>query len=500
MSRHASIELRLVDQGSCQQGGELMRSGTDSNSRSGHGLFVTTSLLSCAVLCVTSIGCTAHRKNQTVMMHQSSDVCLSDDCSPGEPSVGLGASECLCGYFSTAWQPWETCDQNCGAGCSRKTCRISTPSILPGFEPGYSSGQPSGNSQTYPDTWPPPSSTILPAQPEMIHSLPNSNGASPSRILMTPVTPESVSKEPSSSALPPLISHPLSAPQPPAANRFPRAVRMNPELPNLNANPYSNPGLSPVPSTPLPTAPLPQLTPDVSVPLDPPRPSQSLPTVTTKLPQPIIQSAPGYSSPGTGLTLPPRRSTRVTIDVPPGTAGTTLSLPDPVRSGSNFGGATESSFPDIETPEATQSPANSPLRPSTPAPSLRRQPQTPVPAFIPGPDATYRMPGFQSVPQQVAPGLAVRQFSAIQPATAQPVTRQYPAVSQQQLQPVQQFKPATHWQAVPQSQPQQQRNWRVIPRAYYQLPGTQQMPQVQPQRLQPTPSERVIFLPPPPRR
>lgn len=408
----------------------------------------------------------------------------------------MPSCDCSFGYFSTAWQPWGTCDQNCGAGCSRKTYRISAPSILPGFETGYSSGQPSGNSQTYPDTWPPPSSAISPAQPEVIHSLPNSNGASPSPILMTPVTPESVSTEPSSSAQSPLISHPLSAPQPPAANRFPRAVRMNPELPNLNANPYSNPGFSPVPSTLLPTAPLPQVTPDVSVPLDPPR----LPTATTKLPQPIIQPAPGYRSPGTGLALPPRRSTSVTIDVPPGTAGTTLSLPDPVRSSSNFGGATESSLPEIGTPDTTQSPANAPLRPSTPEPSLRRQPPTPEPSFIPGHSATYRMPGFQSIPQQVARGQTVRQFSAIQPATAQPVIRQYPAVSPPQLQPVQKFKPATHWQAVPQRQPQQQRNWRVIPRAYYQLPGTQPMPQLQPQHLQPTPSERVIFLPPPPRR
>ena len=340
----------------------------------------------------------------------------------------MPSCDCSFGYFSTAWQPWGTCDQNCGADCSRKTCRISAPSILPGFEPGYSSGQPSDNSQTYPDTWPLHSSTISPAQPAMIYSLPNSNGVSPSPILMTPVTP------------------------------------------------------------------------DVSVPLDPPRPSQSLPTATTKLPQPIIQPASGYSSPGTGLTLPPRRSTNVTINVPPGTAGTTLSLPDPVRSGSNFGGATESSLPEIGTPDATQSPAKTPLKSLTPEPSLRRQPPRPVPSFIPGSAATYRKPGFQSVPQQVAPGQAVRQFSAIQQATAQPVTRQYPAVSQQQLQPVQQFKPAKHWQAVPQRQQQQQRNWRVIPRAYYQLPGTQQIPQVQPQRLQPTPSERVIFLPPPPRR
>ena len=126
MSRHASIELRLVDQGSCQKSGELMRSRTDSNSRSGHGLFVTTLLLSCVVLCAASIGC-AHRQNQTVMMHQSSDMCLSDDCSLGEPFVGLGASEC-------SEMSWESCrtdgamyeqSQWSGSACSTADCNGS---------------------------------------------------------------------------------------------------------------------------------------------------------------------------------------------------------------------------------------------------------------------------------------------------------------------------------------------------------------------------------------
>ena len=30
----------------------------------------------------------------------------------------LPACDCSFGYFSTAWQPWGTCDQNSGAGCS----------------------------------------------------------------------------------------------------------------------------------------------------------------------------------------------------------------------------------------------------------------------------------------------------------------------------------------------------------------------------------------------
>ena len=168
----------------------------------------------------------------------------------------------------------------------------SAPSILPNFQPGYSSGQSLDNPQSYPDTWTPPSSTISPAQPKVIHSLPESNDSSPSPILMTPANPEPLPADSSSSALPPLISHPFAAPQPPAANPFPRAVKTNPELPSPNSNPYSNPGFSPVPSRPLPTAPLPQVAPGGSVPLDPPRSSQGFPTPTTKLPQPLTQPAP----------------------------------------------------------------------------------------------------------------------------------------------------------------------------------------------------------------
>ena len=416
------------------------------------------------------------------------------------------ACDCSFGYFSTAWQPWGTCDQNCGTGCLSGSCRNSAPSILPSFQPGYSSGQPLDNPQTYPDTWTPPRSTISPAQPEVIHSLPDSNGSSPSPILMTPVSPEPEPKDSSSATQPPSISHPFAASQPPAANPFPRAVRKNPELPSFNSNPYSNPGLAtPSPNTPAPRAPLPQLTPGSSVPLDPPRPSPGLSAPATKLPQPFVQPAPDNGSQGTGITLPPRRATSVTIDVPHGSAGTTLSLPDPVRSGSNFGGAAGSPTPDTGTPEATPNPAGAPLRPLTPEPSLRRQPPTPQPSIIPGPAATFRMPAYQAVPQQMVPRQAVPQFPPVQHANAQPVTRQYPTVPQQiqpqqQLQSRQQFQPATHWQAVPQRQPQQQRNWRVMPGAYIQQRGIQQMPQVQPQRLQPTPSERVIFLPPPPRR
>ena len=434
------------------------------------------------------------------------------DKDRNEVEKRLPACDCSFGYFSTAWQPWGTCDQNSRAGCSSGSCSNSSPSILPGFRPGYSSGQPSSGVPTIRESWTPPGATLSPTDPGSIHSFPGPGDSSPAPILMTPVQPEPATD---SSTFAPGGQQPSAMPQPPAANPFPRAVRTNPELPSFNANPYSNPNSPPSANPPSPYTPLPQLTPGASVPLDPPQSSPAIPAPAATLPQPFTQPAPNYGSQGTGITLPPRRATSVTIDVPPGSAGSTLSLPDPARSGSNFGGAAGSPFPEAGTPQATPSPAGAPLRPLTPEPSLRRQPPTPMPSVIPGPAATYRMPYRQTVPQQmvpgqmvpgqIVPGQAVPQFPPVQYANAQPMIGQYPAVPPQQqqiqqIQPTQQFQPATHWQAVPQQQPQPQRNWRVIPGAYIQQPGMQQMPQAQPQRLQPTPSERVIYLPPPPRR
>jgi hypothetical protein len=413
----------------------------------------------------------------------------------------MPACDCEFGYFSTAWQPWGTCDQNGHAGCSSGTCRNSAPSIIPGFQPGYSSGSSSSDLQPYQEIWQQPGTTFSPSQPGMIHRIPSSQDSSPAPILMTPLQPEPATDHsplPPANSQPHLNSQPLGTPQLPAGNPFPRAIRTNPELPTFNANPYSNPGVSPVPGTPLPNAPQPQLSPGVSVPLDSPRPSLSLPnpaaTPQPTLPQPFRrQPAPNYGSQGTGITLPPRRATSVTIDVPPGSAGTTLTLPDPARSGSTFGGDAGSPFPDAETSTTTPGPAGAPLKPVTPEPSLRPQPPIPMPSVLPGPASTYRMPRQQTVPQ----------FSAVQHANTQPVMRQYPAVPPQQFQQTPQFRPATHWQAVPQrQQPQPQTNWRVMPGAYTQQPGVQQgfQQRAQPQRQIATPSERVIYLPPPPRR
>ena len=406
----------------------------------------------------------------------------------------MPACDCSFGYFSTAWQPWGTCDQTSEAGCSSGACRNSAPTFLRSVQPGYSTGPSMNAIPPYGDSWPPHNNVLPPASPDMFNGVPNPTGSSPAPILMTPLQPEPATEFPPSSSS--SAASPRDSFEPPSANPFPRAITTNPELPTLNTNPYSPPGLNQTPGgtsgiSPQPQSlPQPQLSPGVSVPLDPAQPSFSFPQAAPQqsLPQPLQN----YGSSGTGVPLPPRRATSVTIDIPPGSAGTSLSLPDPVRSGSNFGGTSLPS-PDNAAPSAT--PGNT-GRPLTPEPSLRPQPPAPRPSVVPGSDTTYRM-----LPLQAAP-----QFSAIQQANnrpmphanSQPMMRQGSTVPPQQF-PTQQFQPATHWQAVPQMQPQQQTGWRVIPGAY--PPAVNRQNAVQPpQHRSPTPSERVIYLPPPPRR
>lgn len=418
------------------------------------------------------------------------------DKNRNEVEKRMPIGDCSFGYFSTAWQPWGTCDQSSGADCSSENSRNSTPTILRGFQPGYSSGPIPNVMPSYGDNWNSYDNVLPQVSPDAIHGVPSSSDSSPAPILMTPSQAEP-STEFSSS---PNLTSPQSVFTPPTANPFPRAITTNPELPTLNSNPYSNPGLEPIPGSSLPNAPQPQLNPGASVRLDPPQRSFSFPQ-TAPPQQSLPQTSPYSGSTGTGITLPPRRATSVTIDIPPGSAGTTLSLPDPARSGSNFGGAADSlrqgipedpkatrTVPSSGTPSATPGDAGRPL---TPEPSLRPQPPIPMPSVVPGPNTTYRMPPLQTVPQ----------FPAVQHANTQPVMRQYPTAPLQQFQ-TQQFQPATHWQAVPQQQPQQQTDWRVIPGAYpQQQPSIQQNAvQPSPQRPMLTPSERVIYLAPPPRR
>lgn len=423
----------------------------------------------------------------------------------------LPACDCEFGYFPTAWQPWGTCDQTSRAGCSNGNCRNSTPTPIPNFHPGYSSGPSSSTPQPYPETWTSPGTDVSPARPDAIDGSPSlQDHEPPSPILMTPPSEPAATTPalPSATPQPPVSSEPSPVAQPSSANPFPRAIKANPELPDLNASPYSNPGLSPVPNTPLPNVPQPQLGSGASVPLDPPQqPSAGIPAPATTSQPALTQPAPNYGSQGTGISLPPRRTTNVTIDIPPGSAGTTLTLPDLSRSGSTFGGDAGSPFPGDETPKGDPGDLGAPLKPLTPEPSLRQQPPVPTSSVIPGPAAAYQFPTRHPAPQQFVPRPAAPRYSAVQQAGAPQVIRQYPAAATQQFQQLvpQQFQPATHWQAVPQQQVQQ-RNWRAIPGGYpqqpvkQQIPPVQQMRQLQPQRRIPTPSERVILLPPPPRR
>lgn len=422
------------------------------------------------------------------------------DKDRNEVEKRMPVGDCSFGYFSTAWQPWGTCDQTSGAGYSSGNCRTSAPTFLRSVQPGYSTGPLPNVMPSYGDSWNSHGNVLPEPSPDAFYGAPSSSNSSPAPILMTPLQPEP-STEFSTS---PPVTSPFTPFEPPAANPFPRAITTNPQLPNLDANPYSSPGLAPTPGSPLQNTPQPQLSPGVSVPLDPPQRSFSFPQTTPQ--QPLPQSSPDSGSTGTGITLPPRRATSVTIDIPSGSAGTTLSLPDPARSGSNLGGSPGSPLQGIPgNPKATLPMPNNPTpsatpgdagRPLTPEPSLRPQPPIPMPSTVPGPNTTYRMPPLQAVPQ----------FPAEQQANSQPIMRQYPTAPPQQFQTqqfqTQQFQPATHWQAVPQQQPQQQTGWRVIPGAYPQQQPVIQQNAVQPppQQRMLTPSERVIYLPSPPRR
>ena len=199
----------------------------------------------------------------------------------------------------------------------------------------------------------------------------------------------------------------------------------------------------------------------------------NLPTPSSALPrQASPESSSNFGSSGTGLNLPPRRATSVTIDVPAGSAGSTLTLPDPVRSGV-FGGAVSPSPTGLPS---TGFPANSDTN--------SRDADGRFPAVTPGTSVTPPMPQPSLRPQPPVPAPSVSPGSA--------------AAYQYRDAPPQQFQPATHWQAVPQIQPSHQTGWRVMPGAYSQ--NNTQQPQVQRQQQPLTPSERVIYLSPPPRR
>lgn len=224
-------------------------------------------------------------------------------------------------------------------------------------------------------------------------------------------------------------------------NPFPRAIQANPVPPNSDAIPY----------------------------LPAPANSPSRPPAAT----------PDVESRGTGIQLPPRRSTSVTIDVPPDSNGSSsLRLPDSTGYGTIPGVL---SSPERQPPaDPAASPGTYPFAPAGSLPAVTPPENTGVPE-TPEP-ALRRQP---PIPQPFAPD----ESSA---------AHQYPQTRPSQF-PSQNFQPATHWQAVPPSQPSRQTGWRTIPEvgshSRKQPTGSEQSPQ---RPL--TPSERVILLPPPPRR
>lgn len=473
----------------------------------------------------------------------------------------LPACDCSFGYFSTSWQPWGTCDEGREAGCASGECRTAPSSVLPRFQPGYSSGQPSGDLQPYEEVWPNPGSVIPPGHSGTFQAAPNSRGSSPAPILMAP---EHSSPGADYNAIP---TDPFESE---SANPFPRAIQSNPDLlvPGAGAgagpNPYSFSQPAPNSDGGLRVSPQPPPGSAIDLPFSPSRSPLDLPTLPATTPQPAVPGPTSDTgSSGTGINLPPRRSTSVTIDIPAGSAGSTLSLPDPVRSGTSDETTTSPGLSSpgqraIGRPSPGQPAPGLPSRPGTilpefdgalpavtpdspvtapePEPSLRRQPPLPVPSALPPSAALYPYP----IQRPVTQYSAVQQ-PGVQPAGSRyPVTPRYPATQQYsassqnpaataypavQPRPQQQFQPATHWQQVPRRQQQPNANWRVMP-GYYPQSGIQAQPQaqiqpqarvqmqpqarvqmqpaVQPQRQVqrpgPTPSDRVIMLPPPPRR
>ena len=98
-----------------------MRPGTDSKTRrTGRNLPSPASLIACVLICMTGIGCNAHRNCQTVMMHPSPDVCLSNECSLGVSEFsGIPCESCPTGEIRYEQNQWN------GSACSNAACNGS---------------------------------------------------------------------------------------------------------------------------------------------------------------------------------------------------------------------------------------------------------------------------------------------------------------------------------------------------------------------------------------
>ncbi|MDA0283880.1 MAG: hypothetical protein O3B86_11065 [Planctomycetota bacterium] len=250
---------------------------------------------------------------------------------------------------------------------------------------------------------------------------------------------------------------------------------------------------APISSSNPQTFPQPGFGPDRSLPQVTPQPDLGLPTPSVPTPRPAVE-LPGSATSSNGITLPPRRATSVTIDIPAGSSGGSLTLPDPVRSG----------LPGGIVPETGSGlPAATPASPPNPLPSLRVQPPRPVPSNIPGNSASYQQPAY-SLPLNQLPTMPGQTF---QPTTHWQAVPQWPQQAAQQLQLQQpgplspqssQWRVMTDFYAQPENRPVQQ-GYQPQP-VYQPQPALQPQPTARSQRPLVTPSDRVIFLPSPPRR
>lgn len=105
-----------------------MRPGTDSKKqRINRSRLPNVSLVVCVLLASAGIGCNAHRHNQTVIMNQSSDVCLGNACALTEPACEFAVSE-FTGIPCDRCQPvapMRSQNQWNGSACSTAGCNGS---------------------------------------------------------------------------------------------------------------------------------------------------------------------------------------------------------------------------------------------------------------------------------------------------------------------------------------------------------------------------------------
>lgn len=371
------------------------------------------------------------------------------------------------GGFPPAWRPWLPSERT--EGCRSET-RGTFDSVVPGncaepfvLKPGYSLDE---------------SHSLRPSRADSGDGGTtfgtDSNGATfddaPSPILMTPST---------------------SNDQPTGLQpRTPSTGRAGIPLPQPSFQPAytppqgsstgsqsgtASPGIEPTPSRPVPGLPAPSIHR-----LEQP---QRRPSGTRRTKQRGATSSDV-------IELPPRRPTSVRIDLQPGSPETTLSLPHPTRTPVPQDQSSPMA-PSVPTPHHDDTPSAPGERqrpvPPAPQPSLRPMPPVPGHSPLPGSAAYYHVPG-RRYGQQTGP--EQDDIPQLNRSTG--------------------LQPTGHWQPVPEQVGPANNQWRdmqqyphlfAVPAERLTVPATQYnrsaaQTNVGVHRA----SDRVIYLPPPPRR